>query len=204
MNQDIDHSATNSDEENTNERTALRIRCRKRLANHIKETTGITVKPTKVRLVTKQSDCYTWCYVKDVAHLFSKNLSDHGMAACKELYDGVGHRFHTVSSAGMNNSRSIELAGLSSLAVQDSHRNTPLENQVLKNVNETECLLMELKEKQDECDRISRQLTKESKRAELNESLLLKCLATLTQFTSLIDRVQQECSDTMDFSAFLD
>ncbi|KAH7113687.1 hypothetical protein B0J13DRAFT_574302 [Dactylonectria estremocensis] len=60
------------------------------------ETTGITVEPTKVRLVTKQSDSYTWCCVKDVAHLFSKNLSDHGMAACKELYDGVGHSFHTV------------------------------------------------------------------------------------------------------------
>ncbi|KAH7110051.1 hypothetical protein B0J13DRAFT_270670 [Dactylonectria estremocensis] len=202
MNQDINHSTTNSDEEYINERTTLKRRCRGRLANHIKETTGITVEPTKVRLVTKQSDSYTWCCVKDVAHLFSKNLSDHGMAACKELYDGVGHSFHTVSFAGTNNSRFTELVGRSP-TLQDAH-NAPLKNQVLKNVNETECLQMELKEKQDECDRLSRQLAKESKRAELNESLLLKCLATLTQFTSLIERVRQECSDTMDFSVFID
>ncbi|KAH7114146.1 hypothetical protein B0J13DRAFT_573642 [Dactylonectria estremocensis] len=147
MSQDIDHSAINSDEESINERTAVRRRCRKRLSNHIKETTGITVEPTKVRLVTKQSDCYTWCY--------SSN--------------GVGHSFHTVSFARTNNIRFAELAGRCSPTLQDSHCNAPPKNQVLKNVNETECLQIELKEKQDECDRLSRQLTSESKRAELNE-----------------------------------
>ncbi|KAH6988817.1 hypothetical protein BKA56DRAFT_477090 [Ilyonectria sp. MPI-CAGE-AT-0026] len=204
MNQNTAHSGC-KEEECMNEIKVLRRKCRKRLATHIKETTGITVEPAKVRLITKQSDCYTWCYMREVAHLFSKNFSDHGMAAYKELYDGVGKCFHTVSFAGTNSIRSAEPAGrCSPLSLEDCHRNEPLKKQVMEKVTENECLQIELQKKNEECDRLTQQLTEESKRAALNESLLFKCLTTLNQVESSIERVQQECSDIMDFTAFTD
>lgn len=178
------------------------------------EVTGLTVEPTKVRLVTKQSDCYSWCYITEVAHLFSKNLSDHGIAAYKELYDGVGQSFHTVSFIGTRNNRhlgdplgispSLTLKDLpSSIFSVDTIQNTPL---IWMSNEATECqhLQEELKVTKKECERLTQELEEKSERATMNERLLFKCLEAFGQVASLVEQVQQECVDSMEFTAFTD
>jgi hypothetical protein len=46
-----------------------------------------------VRLRTNPDDPYIWEKAAEKEHLFSKNISDHSIAALKELYDGVGVSF---------------------------------------------------------------------------------------------------------------
>ncbi|KAM5526519.1 hypothetical protein FOXYSP1_21087 [Fusarium oxysporum f. sp. phaseoli] len=72
-------------------------RCRDRLATHIERRTGVKVEPAEVSLTTKQSHAYTWTYTAEVAHLFSKDLDDHGIEAYQRLCIEVGRSFHAVS-----------------------------------------------------------------------------------------------------------
>jgi hypothetical protein len=59
--------------------------------------TGVKVEPAEVSLTTEQSHAYTWTYTKEVAHLFSKDLDDHGTEAYQKLCREVGRSFHAVS-----------------------------------------------------------------------------------------------------------
>ncbi|RTE69823.1 hypothetical protein BHE90_015796 [Fusarium euwallaceae] len=66
--------------------TRLLASCREKLAAHVEQRTGVRIEPAKVRLVTMQSGAYIWVYTTEVAHLFSKDLVDHGVAAYQRLY----------------------------------------------------------------------------------------------------------------------
>ncbi|KAL6406391.1 hypothetical protein AUP68_09185 [Ilyonectria robusta] len=179
MSEDMNHCRPNAEGKYIHENKALKIRCRKRLAAHIK-----------------------------VAHLFSKNLSDHGIAAYKELYDGVGQSFHTVSfigtKNGLGNSPSLTLKGLpGSIFGVGSIWNTPI-NQKSKETTECEHLQRDLEMTRDKCERLAQQLEERSEKATTTETLLYKCLEVFNQAASLIEQVQQECIDSMEFTAFTD
>ena len=72
-----------------------------RQADKVEESRlGIMVNPSKVHLIPNANDAYTWKVLpgkeKDFKRLFSKNLSDHGPSAHKELSQGVGMIFEAV------------------------------------------------------------------------------------------------------------
>ncbi|EXL39162.1 hypothetical protein FOCG_18226 [Fusarium oxysporum f. sp. radicis-lycopersici 26381] len=47
--------------------------------------------------MTRQSHAYTWIYTTEVAHLFSKNLENHGTEEYQKLCIEVGRSFYAVS-----------------------------------------------------------------------------------------------------------
>ncbi|KAK3933476.1 hypothetical protein QBC46DRAFT_275664, partial [Diplogelasinospora grovesii] len=57
---------------------------------------GLTIPAADVRLITSKGDLYSWKYLAEVKHLFSKNLSDHSVKACKQLCAGVGQTFEAI------------------------------------------------------------------------------------------------------------
>ncbi|KAK0747295.1 hypothetical protein B0T21DRAFT_277431, partial [Apiosordaria backusii] len=76
----------------------LRERCRDLLTQYIKERVGISIKPSEVRLLTSRNDGYSWKYLPEAEHLFSKNISDHSIGAYRELCAGLGNTFEAVPS----------------------------------------------------------------------------------------------------------
>ncbi|KAL4745861.1 hypothetical protein BDW72DRAFT_198246 [Aspergillus terricola var. indicus] len=72
-----------------------RIRCRQRLAEHIRETLGIQVAPTEVRLQEAEHMQYSW-KVKEPSlnRLFKRHLSKHSVRAYMQLYHEVGKSFY--------------------------------------------------------------------------------------------------------------
>ncbi|KAL5600845.1 hypothetical protein FOVSG1_006875 [Fusarium oxysporum f. sp. vasinfectum] len=91
------YQATGDMGQEASEDGLLLRRCRDRLAAHIERRTGVKVEPAEVSLTTKQSHAYTWTYTTEVAHLFSKDLDDHGIEAYQRLCIEVGRSFHAVS-----------------------------------------------------------------------------------------------------------
>lgn len=100
---------------NNLERKRLREICRDLLTQHIskmpysaavnlsanatiEERTGISVKPSEVRLLTSRDDGYSWKYLTEVEHLFSRNISKHSIGAYRELCAGLGKKFEAVPS----------------------------------------------------------------------------------------------------------
>ena len=57
---------------------------------------GIMIEPSKVRLLPRPDNPYTWKVLSEKQALFSKNLSDHSIGAYKELGAGVGETFEVV------------------------------------------------------------------------------------------------------------
>ncbi|KAH8655517.1 hypothetical protein BX600DRAFT_440036 [Xylariales sp. PMI_506] len=66
------------------ERKEWRSRCRDMLANHI--------------------DPYSWKFLPEVKHLFSKNLSDHSINAYKQLCQSLGESFEVIPNPSMDTS----------------------------------------------------------------------------------------------------
>ena len=54
---------------------------------------GILIDPSQVRLRTTPNDPYFWERLREKEHLFEKNISDHSIAALKEVCEGVGESF---------------------------------------------------------------------------------------------------------------
>ncbi|KAH8800815.1 hypothetical protein F5884DRAFT_862741 [Xylogone sp. PMI_703] len=71
-------------------------KCRVKLSEHIKHQLGIVIEPSQVRLRPSSDDVYTWERLGEKERLFSKNISDHSVAALKELYREVGSSFQAV------------------------------------------------------------------------------------------------------------
>ncbi|KAL4924641.1 uncharacterized protein BDV17DRAFT_295275 [Aspergillus undulatus] len=72
-----------------------RTKCRQRLADHIRETLGIEVTPTEVRLLEAEDMRYSWKVKEPSLNLiFQKNLSKHSVRAYMRLYNEVGKSFH--------------------------------------------------------------------------------------------------------------
>ncbi|GFF96233.1 hypothetical protein IFM53868_08432 [Aspergillus udagawae] len=79
-------------------RTSWRVRCRRRLASHIKEDTlGLQIEPDDVRLQPDDETRYAW-QVDDpeLESLFEKALSKHSVGAYIELCSEVGRSFRAV------------------------------------------------------------------------------------------------------------
>ncbi|KAF7551836.1 hypothetical protein G7046_g7603 [Stylonectria norvegica] len=199
---------------------ALRRKCRKLLAAHIKKSIGLTVKPEKVRLVTTQTNGYAWSYTAEVAPLFPKNLSEHRMAAYKELCDMVGQSFHAVSSTEVRKSRhsatlpspsppatvfsSIINVPEPKLLTADTGELSLLTKRVKVEAVERERLQRELRMANEECERPTQELKQKSERASLNESLFFQCLGIINEIGRLVEKAQQQCSEVMELSIFTD
>lgn len=222
------------------ERRCLVKKCREELAAHISKTdfigismliadfskeerTGITIEPLKVRLVTKQSDVYTWVYTAEVAHLFSKNLSDHGMMAYKELCREVGQSFHAVTFAKAATSAEHLSLGLYRVSTYPPASNVPAETGAMTHGDlvahttcqlylteeslkvETasrECLQKELESLNVEYEHLAQQFRQQTEKASQSESMLYKCLEVINQMASLAEEVQQDYRSTADSSVF--
>lgn len=57
---------------------------------------SIAIEPLDVRLVTGKDDQYCWRAVLHIRHLFSKQFSDYGLGAFKDLCQGVGETFKAI------------------------------------------------------------------------------------------------------------
>ncbi|RSL50302.1 hypothetical protein CEP51_015366 [Fusarium floridanum] len=207
----------------TEERRCLVKKCREELAAHIKMRTGITIEPSKVRLVTKQSDVYTWVFTAEVAHLFSKNLSDHGLMAHKELCREVGQSFHAVTfaktainadhpSLGMYHASTYPPASsvLSAESEAMTHGELGTQTCQLYSIEESlkaeaasrECLQKELESLSEEHEHLAQRFRQQAEKASQSESMLYKCLQIINQIASLAEDVQQDCRSTEDLSVF--
>lgn len=106
-------------------RAAARIKCRKKLSEHIRKiqlpnggyrplTTvsraklAITIEPAEVRLITSADDPYTWQILPEKEHLFKKHLSKHSIGAYRELCRGVGVSFEAVLAPESSNAGEIK------------------------------------------------------------------------------------------------
>ncbi|KAH8655630.1 hypothetical protein BX600DRAFT_416760 [Xylariales sp. PMI_506] len=78
------------------ERKEWRSRCRDMLANHIEQRIGISIPAADIRLITSLSDPYSWKFLPEVKHLFSKNLSDHSINAYKQVCQSLGESFEVL------------------------------------------------------------------------------------------------------------
>lgn len=223
------------------ERRFLVKKCREELAAHIskmdligtsmlnadlskEKRTGVTIEPSKVRLVTKQSDVYTWVYTAEVAHLFSKNLSDHGLTAHKVLCREVGQSFHAVTFARASISadhpgHSIyrpstypPASGVLSAEFEAVVREEPcahttcqldmIQESLKAETGRRECLQKELESLSSEYEHLAQRFRQEAENAGQAESMLYKCLQVINQMASLAEEVQQDCRSTEDISVF--
>ena len=223
------------------ERRCLVKKCREELAAHISKTdsigtsvlnadsskekrTGITIEPSKVRLVTKQSDVYTWVFTAEVAHLFSKNLSDHGLTAHKELCREVGQSFHAVTFAktainadhpSLSIYRASTYPPASSVLSAESEAMThgelgtqttcqlySIEESLKAEAASRECLQKELESLSAEHEHLAQRFRQQAEKASQSESMLYKCLQVINQIASLAEEVQQDCRSTEDLSVF--
>ncbi|KAL4861087.1 hypothetical protein BDV12DRAFT_191311 [Aspergillus spectabilis] len=76
-------------------RARWRIRCRQRLAEHIRETLGIQVMPSEVRLLECEDMRYSWKISDPSLNLlFKRHLSKHSVRAYMRLYHEVGKSFY--------------------------------------------------------------------------------------------------------------
>ncbi|PZD29767.1 hypothetical protein A1F96_04891 [Pyrenophora tritici-repentis] len=78
------------------ERARWRLRCRKKLADHIEQQLGFHIDPQAVMLITSPDEPYTWSYMPERAHLFQKHLSKHTMGAYVQLCAEVGETFEAI------------------------------------------------------------------------------------------------------------
>ncbi|KAH7229989.1 hypothetical protein B0J15DRAFT_411144 [Fusarium solani] len=206
------------------ERRCLVKKCREELAAHIKKRTGITIEPSKVRLVTKQSDVYTWVFTAEVAHLFSKNLSDHGLTAHKDLCREVGQSFHAVTFAktainadhpSLGIYRASTYPPASSVLSAESEAMThgelgtqttcqlySIEESLKAEAASRECLQKELESLNAEHEHLAQRFRQQAEKASQSESMLYKCLQVINQIASLAEEVQQDCRSTDDLSVF--
>ncbi|KAI8710333.1 hypothetical protein NCS52_01585500 [Fusarium sp. LHS14.1] len=208
----------------TEERRSVVKKCREELAAHIEKRTGVAIEPSKVRLVTKQSDVYTWVFTAEVAHLFSKNLSDHGLTAHKELCREVGQSFHAVTFAkasisadhpGLGIYRPLTYPPTSSVFSADSeamvredlctHTTSQLymiQESLKAETARRECLQKELESLSSEYEHLAQRFRQEVEKASQAEPMLYKCLQVINQMASLAEEVQQDCRSTEDVSVF--
>ncbi|CAI6342316.1 unnamed protein product [Periconia digitata] len=89
------------------ERREWRTRCRKELSTHIQSKLGIVIDPAQVRLLPSPDDPYTWRFLPEKKHLFSKNISDHSISAYKDLSNGVGRTFEAIPAKQRNSANSF-------------------------------------------------------------------------------------------------
>ncbi|KAF1949116.1 hypothetical protein CC80DRAFT_581698 [Byssothecium circinans] len=89
------------------ERLEWRTKCRKELSSHIQSKLGIIVEPAQVRLLPSPDDPYTWRFLPEKKHLFSKNISDHSISAYKDLCNGVGRTFEAIPAKQRNSADSF-------------------------------------------------------------------------------------------------
>ncbi|KAH6949685.1 hypothetical protein BKA56DRAFT_638803 [Ilyonectria sp. MPI-CAGE-AT-0026] len=175
--------------------------------------TGITIEPLKVRLVTKQSDVYTWVI----------RPSDHGMMAYKELCREVGQSFHAVTFAKAATSAEHLSLGLYRVSTYPPASNVPAETGAMTHEDlvahttcqlylteeslkvETasrECLQKELESLSVEYEHLAQQFRQQTEKASQSESMLYKCLEVINQMASLAEEVQQDYRSTADSSVF--
>ncbi|KAE8397424.1 hypothetical protein BDV37DRAFT_289421 [Aspergillus pseudonomiae] len=83
-------------------RASWRSKCRKDLAQHIREKIGIHLKPSEVRLKSTEELQYIW-KIDDpsLEPLFDKHLSKHSVGAYMQLSQEVGQSFHAVRHQGI-------------------------------------------------------------------------------------------------------
>ncbi|KAH7115694.1 hypothetical protein EDB81DRAFT_948824 [Dactylonectria macrodidyma] len=194
------------------ERKALRRSCRALLAAHIKDSTGLTIEPENVRLVTKKSDGYSWMlHSSEDGYLFSKNLSEHSLSAYRALSSGVGERFYAVpfidptdmqllleepQSSGPSSSPESSDDYVES-GVPECKQQTvwQLSQQLQQEKVENERLQGALVLANNQCERLARR----AERATLNDSLVFQLLASLNEIASIAERSRRECFDAMQF-----
>ncbi|MCJ1448858.1 MAG: hypothetical protein MMC23_009377 [Stictis urceolatum] len=97
-------------------RTEYRVKCRQKLSDHIFNQIGVSIDPTEVRLITRDSDPYAWKVFPEKQHLSKKHLSKHSVGAYRQLCREVGKSFEAVQP-----SRSIVRDGEQSA---DGHEDT--------------------------------------------------------------------------------
>ncbi|KAF5010356.1 hypothetical protein FDECE_3472 [Fusarium decemcellulare] len=208
----------------TDEYQRLVKRCREELAAHIERRTGIAIEPLRVRLRTKQTDSYTWLYTTEVAHLFSKNLSDHNIAAYKMLCQEVGHSFHAVTFPKAANGvkrQSFDLCPLlaippafSSAAEADAMGCNEILTCTTSQLYLTEeslgaerarndCLHEELESLAADHEDLARKFREQAERAGQTETLMYKCLNAMDQIRILAEGVQEDHRNNTDGSVFI-
>ncbi|KAF7621581.1 hypothetical protein F9C07_1581205 [Aspergillus flavus] len=70
-------------------RASERLKCRKELSNHLKNTLSLLVPPSEIRLHPQAGDEYMWQCNNNCKHLFSKNLSDLSTNNYIEIYSAL-------------------------------------------------------------------------------------------------------------------
>ncbi|KAF1807831.1 hypothetical protein P152DRAFT_425990 [Eremomyces bilateralis CBS 781.70] len=98
------------------DRDNWRVSCRERLSSHIRNTLGIMVKPSEVRLSPGPNDPYAWKILPEkhlaFSEIFSKNLSQHSINAYKALCEGVGISFEAVYASTNDTNKLNQLTPL--------------------------------------------------------------------------------------------
>ncbi|KAH6881111.1 hypothetical protein B0T10DRAFT_580967 [Thelonectria olida] len=94
------------------DRSQWRMKCRERLAQHIKENLRLDVHPEDVRLIPNRDDLYQWEKHPSKKHLFDKHLSKLSIGPLKELYREVGLSFRAVRSLAESDGQSTGLQDL--------------------------------------------------------------------------------------------
>ncbi|KAK2051914.1 hypothetical protein LY76DRAFT_673085 [Colletotrichum caudatum] len=83
------------------ERAEWREKCRKKLADHLNVTLGLTIEPSDVRLKPDGDDPYRWKILPGqehiFGHLFEKQMSKQSKGVYMELWREVGRSFEAVA-----------------------------------------------------------------------------------------------------------
>lgn len=74
-----------------------------------------------MRLTPTAKDPYVWNFLPEAAHLFSRNLSKHGVAACQQLMTGIGRSFEAVSKCDWQQPRLVPKSPKSSGFSPNAH-----------------------------------------------------------------------------------
>ncbi|EEU38588.1 uncharacterized protein NECHADRAFT_88462 [Fusarium vanettenii 77-13-4] len=193
--------------------------CGEKLAAHIE--------PAEVRLVTMQSDAYTWIHTTEVAHLFSKDLADHGVTAYRRLYQEVGQSFHAVtftnkatvvgqaSSAPYVSScgpptHNISTAQLEKMRRKDLIQYVSCMGQQLSQMEEKAAveaaamvrMQQDAETLQHDNERLAQEVRQQSEDARYHRNFYYKLLESTCQLNSSVEEIQQDYMRTIDISMF--
>lgn len=169
-------------------------------------------------MATKKSDGYSWILrSSDDDHLFSKNLSEHGISVYRELISGVGQRFYAVpfiettsmhhlpdESQSSGSSTPLDLAtGHVESDISDPYADQKywqLNQKLQYETVERERLEGELMLANRQCEYLARALNK----AKVNDSIIFRCLAVNNEVISLVEGLGKECAEAMEFNPLPD
>lgn len=190
----------------------------------------MTVEPAKVRLTNTAKECYSWSYRPEVAHLFSRNLSDHRLSAYEDLCSEVGVSFEAITPFGANGSIAVQTDAaapqLRAILPQQPHHDRHSAAKTVeakKSRGERETFLQEMMQLQErldaeeagkrrleqeleaaraECGRLTRECTETAERFIASETLLCKCLHTLESIPTSVAELREEISEAIGQNAF--